>query len=133
MTLFSTGLASRAHRHAFRDVGEFVTFFLARFANIRGNLGEGRRERRIGDGECIEGAAGGDRLLGRLGAARHAAVAHVQHAETMSKAIIAGIDAFGAGFGRTLVQRRMVMRLPASLFSLPANAADVVATVRRRR
>ena len=61
----------------------------------------------IDGGKALKRAASRDQLVSGRGAIRHASIPHGQHAETVSEAILAGLDAMTGGFLHSFEPRRM--------------------------
>ena len=107
VAFFRAGFACIATRHAFRDIREFLAFFFAIQADLRHHPSEMRGVGGIDGGKALKRAASRDQLVGGRGAARHARIPHRQHAETVSEAILAGLDAMASGFLHSFEPRRM--------------------------
>ena len=107
VAFFRAGFACIATRHAFRNIREFLAFFFAIQADLPHHPSEMRGVGGIDGGKALKRAASRDQLVGGRGAARHARIPHRQHAETVSEAILAGLDAMASGFLHSFEPRRM--------------------------
>jgi hypothetical protein len=129
VAFFRAGFACIATRHAFRDIREFLAFFFAIQADLRHRPSEMRGVGGIDGGKALKRAASRDQLVSGRGAIRHASIPHGQHAETVSEAILAGLNAMTGGFLHSFEPRRM-HRFDTHLGESTATATAVPETVR---